>query len=246
MTTKRDISDPTTDQDDLIIDTETVTQWVDHALSVPHTASVDSLAAKFPCLREYGEDAEQIRSLTQKAFTPDIKAPAHTLAHVLKAIREEQGPANADDSPTLTEEPKGGPSSHQQEEDTSTTDIAEAPFILEFPPEKKQKMPYLWPIAALIFLMALVGSIIHHEHNRDMESAIVSTPEKDTSPVKKSRKAIMMSSETDHHSPENRKTHLTNYNLSPQDNHADSNDEKKKEEEKKKDDKKSSPPSPQN
>ena len=211
MTTKRDILDPTTDQDDLIIDAETVTQWVDNTLSTPHAASVDHLASKFPCLKEYEEDSQKIRDLAEQAFKPSIEAPSNTLARVLKAIKEEQKDKPAPSVSPADSQPS--PETPQPEAPVEEQKANDSPFILTFP-EAKKKTPYLWPIAALLFLVAFIGSIVHQEQSSDKDATLANTPsEISGQSIKKTRKAIIMSSDNDPHSARNKTTHLTNYNL---------------------------------
>lgn len=218
MNTDPDILDPTeTDRSELIIDPETITQWVDKELPTPHMASVDTLSEKFPSLKHYGKDAENIRALLQESFKPTITAPANTLSRVLSSIKEEEETSPTQDKTDTPAPALSTPSQPEMEMDFPAP--APAPFVIEFPVSpKKKKNLYLMPAAALLFLMALVGAIIHSEMQKDEEKRLAAETEthseKDNN-VRKDRKTLIMSTDPLNPHSEQRKNspNLANYDL---------------------------------
>lgn len=248
MTTDHDILDPTeTDQSELNIDPETVTQWVDKTLPVPHQASVDALAAKFSSLKKYAEDADCMSVLLKESFKPEITAPANTLARVLQTIEKEESGKKHAPLPlpaAVQAENAASPSSRivpspEHEADFPTVPLSAEPFVIEFPECKKSMPAYLMPIAALLFLCALVGSILKFEWEKDEQKAMANSDPAEEERLPTNRRAQTMANGGDPHSRQNSKAHMTSYELlkeSAEDNSEDKKDgekdEQKKEEEK--------------
>lgn len=232
--------DPTeTDQSELIIDPENITQWVDNALPTPHKISIELLAKKFPSLNEYEADVKEIRSLIKEACPPRIMAPANTIGRVLQFIQEEGSGIPVTPVPCSED--------HSVAKGSSTVSISvpaskdhptveghhlSLPFKIEFPQKSKKGSRYLFPIAALLLLTALVASIMiiennseHHLANKEDNAPSVPTPQRD-------RRAEIMGSPAP--APHVKKG-LPNVQLANDNHHASPHpDEEKDEEEKKK------------
>lgn len=268
MSTDHTPLDPTeTDQSDLIIDPESITQWVDGTLPSPHKMSVDKLATKFPVLTKYKQDAEKLSALFHEAFSTEIVAPAHTVCRVMAALKKETGvehaPQDADCREKTTrltaeaspaETPENAPAEaeaphapHKKEEAAAL----DTPFVIHFPEQHKKVPRYLLPAAALLFLMALVGSIIHSERSTTQDEALAQKERhtRNLFPFTLKRHRSMDAGPHDPHSPgaPESRAHLTIYDtaqgqavpakereLSPKEEEEKKEQERKAQEKKKK------------
>lgn len=237
--------DPTeTDQSELIIDPENITQWVDNALPTPHKISIELLANKFPSLNEYEADVKEIRSLIKDACPPLIVAPANTIGRVLQSIQEEERgipvtpvPCSEDNSTAKGTSTVSIPIPANKDHPTVEGHHLSLPFKIEFPQKSKKSSRYFLPIAALLLLTALVASIMiiennseHHLANKEENQPSTPTPQRD-------RRAEIMGSPAP--APHVKKG-LPNVQLANDNHHAAPHpDEEKDEEAKKKENEKS-------
>lgn len=232
--------DPTeTDQSELIIDPENITQWVDNALPTPHKISIELLANKFPSLNEYEADVMEIRSLIKEACPPLIVAPANTIGRVLQSIQEEERgipvipvPCSEDNSASKGTSTVSISTPANKDHPTVEGHHLSQPFKIEFPQKSKKGSRYLFPIAALLLLTALVASIMIIENNSEHHLAKKEAPQPSSSTPQRDRRAEIMGSPAP--APHVKKG-LPNVQLANDDHHVSPHpDEEKDEEEKKK------------
>lgn len=194
--------DPTeTDQSELIIDPENITQWVDNALPTPHKISIELLAKKFPSLNEYDADVKEIRSLIKDACPPRIVAPANTICRVLQSIQEEESgipvtPVPCFDNDFVAKGTSTVSISIPANKDHPTVEghHLSQPFKIEFPQKSKKGSRYFFPIAALLLLTALVASIMIIENNSEHHVAHKEDTQPSVPTHQRDRKAEIMSS----------------------------------------------------
>lgn len=200
--------DPTdVETSSVIIDPETITQWVDKKLSLPHQKSIDILAEKFSCLKNYKKDVEEYSALLKKNYPSKIQAPAHTVLRVMQAIEEEEKDVFSSqkdtlqtDEESLVEIQKSELSSLAENKNASCVDVSKAaptqpffhpthPFQFNIDELQVKKSPkYILPIAAILLLGGLIMSVVLIDANKQASSEKFveeSDQEEGSSPLRK-------------------------------------------------------------
>lgn len=192
--------DPTdVEKSSVIIDPETITQWVDKKLLPLQQKSVDILAEKFPCLKDYKEEVEKYSALLKKNYPSEIQAPAHTVLRVMQAIEEEekavfpsQKETSQTDEKSLVEAQKTELSSCVDASKTTLTQPFSHPthpFQFNIDELQVKKSPkYILPIAAILLLGGLIMSVVLIDTNKEASSeefAENSDQEESPSPLRK-------------------------------------------------------------
>ena len=171
MKTKPHLDPTLTEESSLIIDPETLTQWVDRSLPIPQLKSTDSLSEKFDCLALYQKEASTLSALLKEHFSPEIEAPAHTICKVMSLLDEEEN------MPLLEQADQPSEPSLPLAE-TATLESAPEPQTLSHPflinleeLKPKRKTPhYFFPVAALFLLSGIVASILLFDERKDADS----------------------------------------------------------------------------